>query len=76
MIDKEKNEFIFQGTLKGNIVFPPRGENGFGYDPIFVPLNLNKTLAQVSSSLKNTLSHRKKALVKLLKHNLFKNDLS
>ena len=73
LIDKKKNEFIFKGTLRGKIVFPPRGKNGFGYDPIFVPLNLKKTLAQSSSSLKNSLSHRKKALVKLLDHSLFKN---
>ena len=72
LIDKKKNEFVFKGTLKGKIVFPPRGKNGFGYDPIFVPLNFNKTLAQSSSSIKNSISHRKKALVKLLKHNLFK----
>ena len=72
LIDKKKNEFVFKGTLKGKIVFPPRGKNGFGYDPIFVPLNLNKTLAQYDSSFKNSISHRKKALIKLLKHNLFK----
>ena len=72
LIDKKKNEFVFKGTLKGKIVFPPRGKNGFGYDPIFVPLNCNKTLAQFSSSFKNSVSHRKKALVKLLKHSLFK----
>ena len=72
LIDKKKNEFVFKGTLKGKIVFPPRGKNGFGYDPIFVPLNFNKTLAQSSSSIKNLISHRRKALVKLLKHNLFK----
>ena len=72
LIDKKKNEFVFKGTLKGKIVFPPRGKNGFGYDPIFVPLNFNKTLAQINPSMKNSLSHRKKALVKLLKHNLFK----
>ena len=75
LIDKKKNEFVFKGTLKGRIVFPPRGRNGFGYDPIFVPLNYNKTLAQFSVSFKNSISHRKKALVKLLKHNLF-NELT
>lgn len=72
LIDQKKNEFVFKGTLKGKIVFPPRGNNGFGYDPIFVPLNLNKTLAQSSSSFKNSISHRKRALVKLLQHSLFK----
>ena len=74
LIDKKKNEFFFKGTLKGKIIFPPRGKNGFGYDPIFVPLNFNKTLAQFSSSFKNSISHRKKALVKLLSHSLFKNS--
>ena len=72
LIDKKKNEFIFEGTLRGKTIFPPRGKNGFGYDPIFVPLNLNKTLAEVSSSIKNSFSHRKKALAKLLKHDQFK----
>ena len=76
LIDQNKKEFIFKGTLRGKTVFPPRGNNGFGYDPIFVPLNYNKTLAQASSSLKNSLSHRKKALVKLLQHGLFKNHFS
>jgi XTP/dITP diphosphohydrolase len=73
LIDQKKNEFVFRGTLKGKIVFPPKGKNGFGYDPIFVPLNFNKTLAQLSPSLKNSLSHRKKALDKLFSHSLFKN---
>ena len=73
LIDKKKNEFVFKGTLKGKIVFPPKGKNGFGYDPIFMPLNFNKTLAQLSPAFKNSLSHRKKALVKLLNHSLFKN---
>ena len=73
LIDQKKNEFIFKGTLKGKIIFPPRGKNGFGYDSIFVPLNFNKTLAQFSFSFKNSLSHRKKALVKLFNHSLFKN---
>ena len=71
LIDKKKNEFIFQGTLKGNVFFPPKGKHGFGYDPIFIPLNYNKTLAQVSPLIKNSLSHRKKAIAKLLAHNIF-----
>ncbi len=73
LIDQKKNEFFFKGTLKGKIVFPPKGKNGFGYDPIFVPSNFKKTLAQLSPALKNSLSHRKKALVKLLNHSLFEN---
>ena len=76
LIDQKKNEFVFKGTLKGKMVFPPKGKNGFGYDPVFVPSNFNKTLAQISSSLKNSLSHRKKALVKLLQHALLKDHFS
>lgn len=76
MIDQKKKEFVFEGTLKGKISFPPKGKNGFGYDPIFIPINYKKTLAQIESELKNTISHRKKALVKLLNHNLFKTYFS
>ncbi len=73
LIDKKKNEFVFKGSLKGKLTLPPRGKNGFGYDPIFIPINQKKTLAQITSKLKNSFSHRKKALDKLLKHNIFKN---
>ena len=74
LIDKKKKEYIFRGTLRGKVVFPPRGDKGFGYDPIFTPLNYTKTLAQVSSFTKNSLSHRKKAIIKLLDHDIFKNN--
>ena len=47
LIDKKKNEFFFTGTLKGKIVFPPKGKNGFGYDPIFRPLEYNKTFGEM-----------------------------
>ncbi len=73
LIDKKKNEYIFKGSLEGKLTFPPRGKNGFGYDPIFIPLNTKKTLAQISTSLKNSISHRKQALEKLLSHSIFKN---
>lgn len=76
LIDDRKNEFFFRGTLKGEITFPPCGENGFGYDPIFVPYNYEKTLAQLSFTLKNKLSHRKKAIEKMLNHCLFQTHFS
>ncbi len=76
LIDQRKKEFVFRGTLKGKTVFPPRGENGFGYDSIFIPLNFKKTLAEISPELKNSLSHRKKALIKLLNHSLIRKLLS
>ena len=76
LIDKKKNEYIFQGSLEGKLTLPPKGANGFGYDPIFIPINQKKTLGQMTSKLKNSFSHRKKALDALLKHSLFKSYFS
>jgi XTP/dITP diphosphohydrolase len=57
---------IFEGTVEGLIVREPRGENGFGYDPIFLVPKLGKTLAQLDPSEKLAVSHRGQALRKLL----------
>jgi XTP/dITP diphosphohydrolase len=54
-------EKTVEGTCLGSIIESPRGENGFGYDPIFVPSGYEMSLAEMDSSLKNTLSHRAKA---------------
>jgi len=51
-----------EGICQGVITEVPRGENGFGYDPIFVPAGYSKTLAEMDTTLKNTLSHRAKAI--------------
>ncbi len=50
------------GELTGKIIEKPAGENGFGYDPIFVPDGYDKTLAQMSPEEKNNISHRRKAI--------------
>lgn len=50
------------GFLDGKVICEVRGDNGFGYDPIFVPNGSQKTLGELSSEIKNTLSHRKNAL--------------
>ena len=76
LIDKKKNEYIFKGSLEGKLTLPPRGTNGFGYDPIFIPINQKKTLGQITSKLKNSFSHRKIALDNLLKHSIFKDYFS
>ncbi len=56
----------FEGILKGSLTYPPRGSLGFGYDPIFIPHDNNKTLAQLKSNEKNQISHRKLAIKKLI----------
>ncbi|OGJ90928.1 MAG: non-canonical purine NTP pyrophosphatase, RdgB/HAM1 family [Candidatus Raymondbacteria bacterium RifOxyA12_full_50_37] len=56
---------ISHGTIEGRIGFEERGEGGFGYDPLFIPIDSEKTLAQMSSLEKNRQSHRFKAFTKL-----------
>lgn len=56
-------EYIFEGTVKGQITTEMKGSDGFGYDPIFQPDNSNgKTFAQMSPEEKNSISHRALAL--------------
>ncbi len=55
----------FKGQVDGHIVWPPRGGNGFGYDPMFVPDGYDLSFAEMDQSLKNTLSHRTRAVEKL-----------
>ncbi len=59
---------IFDGKLDGFIGFGYKGENGFGYDPIFLVGNSKKTLAEMTETEKNQISHRAKAFKKLAKH--------
>ena len=50
---------------KAGFIFEPRGKNGFGYDPLFVPVGFEQTFAELGEDVKNQLSHRAKALAKL-----------
>jgi XTP/dITP diphosphohydrolase len=64
-------EYLFEGASEGKIIEAPRGEHGFGYDPVFVPNGSEKTFAEMELSEKNKYSHRRKAtdkLVSFLKH--------
>ena len=55
----------FDGVCEGRILFEPHGKNGFGYDPLFVPVSFEKTFAEIGDEVKNQLSHRAQALAKL-----------
>ncbi|PKP51297.1 MAG: non-canonical purine NTP pyrophosphatase [Bacteroidetes bacterium HGW-Bacteroidetes-1] len=48
----------FEGIIEGKIIEKPRGDSGFGYDPVFVPKGYDQTFAEMSPDLKNTISHR------------------
>jgi len=54
-----------RGTCEGQIGAQPQGENGFGYDPVFYPNGFDRTMAQLSSDEKNSISHRSNALKQL-----------
>ena len=58
-------EEIVEGEMRGSIIDEPRGEGGFGYDPIFVPDGLTQTSAEISPDLKDRLSHRGQAMRKM-----------
>lgn len=60
------NENIFEGVVKGTILNEKRGNDGFGYDPIFLPENSVLSFAEMSLSEKNRISHRGRALEKLV----------
>ena len=53
---------VVEGICEGKITFQKQGEDGFGYDPIFVPLGYNQTFAELGTEIKNKISHRAKAL--------------
>ena len=57
---------ILQGTWEGRILFEPRGDNGFGYDPVFFVPSHNCSSAELPAAVKNSLSHRGQAVRKLV----------
>jgi len=69
--ENDPTPMICQGTWEGRILEAPQGENGFGYDPVFFVPEQNCSSAQLSSEVKNSLSHRGQAL-KLLSSQLVK----
>lgn len=61
-----ENPYFFEGCLEGTIALPPRGNNGFGYDPIFTPKGFQETFATMDKNIKQTISHRREALLKFM----------
>jgi XTP/dITP diphosphohydrolase len=59
---------VFEGRIDGTLTFPPRGEHGFGYDPIFVPEGYDITFAEMDSEKKHSMSHRARAFNKFLEY--------
>ncbi|MBR9972662.1 RdgB/HAM1 family non-canonical purine NTP pyrophosphatase [Magnetospirillum sulfuroxidans] len=56
----------FEGVVKGEIVWPPRGAHGFGYDPFFLPLGGSLTFGEMDAAAKHAISHRADAFAKLV----------
>ena len=55
-------ERVVEGTIDGTLIREPRGSNGFGYDPIFVPVGESRTTAEMSAGEKDSISHRGRAM--------------
>lgn len=68
LVGPEREPLFVEGKVYGTILEEPRGENGFGYDPLFYVAEKDKSMAELSSAEKNTMSHRAKAIQELEKH--------
>jgi XTP/dITP diphosphohydrolase len=65
----------FEGEVHGTLTFPPRGDHGFGYDPIFIADGMDQTFAQIDPAQKHAMSHRARAFEKLLHSGIFVESL-
>lgn len=59
-------QVVYEGTAPGTLTWPPRGEMGFGYDPVFVPTGRDQTFAEIAPEEKHAISHRADAFAKLV----------
>ncbi len=60
------SDALFEGRVEGSLVWPPRGDRGFGYDPVFVPLGGTETFGEMDPDAKHAISHRADAFKKLV----------
>ena len=67
-MEPKKAPVFFKGICKGKIADKPKGRDGFGYDPIFIPTGYKKTFAEIPIEEKNKISHRGKSLEQLVKY--------
>jgi XTP/dITP diphosphohydrolase len=68
VVTPDGQEIVVRGTVEGTIGTEPRGENGFGYDPLFTPSCSDRTMAELTDEEKNAISHRGRAFEKALPH--------
>jgi XTP/dITP diphosphohydrolase len=66
---------VFEGEVHGRLTFPPRGDYGFGYDPIFIADGMEQTFAEIDPAKKHAMSHRARAFEKLLHSGIFVESL-
>lgn len=69
--DHQGSPRIFKGRIDGTIGHHPKGDHGFGYDPVFIPDGYQETFAELDASIKNKISHRRKAFDRF--YNFLKN---
>jgi XTP/dITP diphosphohydrolase len=69
LVYPDGREITFEGRCEGQAVWPPRGDGGFGYDPMFQPDGFDQTFGEMTADQKHAISHRAKAVTKL-KHYL------
>ncbi len=69
-VSNDTGKIIYQarGVCTGKITFRPLGNNGFGYDPLFVPTGYSETFGQLSSEIKRQISHRSKAVKQIIEY--------
>jgi XTP/dITP diphosphohydrolase len=63
-----QEEASFSGTVEGRIIDAPRGRAGFGYDPLFIPDGYEETFSELGDDVKNSLSHRSRALAQVIRY--------